>query len=333
MRKRRGVRWLALGMLGPLLAGCGGPPTESDSSPQASLTNGPDLQWVSHASAPTPRTEVAAATVDDRIYVIGGYREGNAASGRVEIYDAKQGTWSAGPDYPIPIHHTAAVALDTAVYVLGGYTTNSFVPTPIAMRLDSGAAAWTPIASLPEARGAHAAAPLDGKIYLVGGVGSDGSLLSTFHAYDPARNTWSTAADLPTPRDHLGAAALDGKLYAVGGRRQSLSTNLGTIEIYDPGTDRWAQGAPMPTARGGLTAAAFLGHVVAAGGEESSGTFADVEAFDPAAGSWTRWPDLPTPRHGLSSAVAAGLLFVLLGGPRPGLSVSGAVESLGPVVP
>jgi hypothetical protein len=43
---------------------------------------------------------------------------------------------------------------------------------------------------------------------------------------------------------------------------------------------------------------------------------------------WRRLADLPTPRHGLGVAALGDRGFVIGGGPRPGLYVSDANESL-----
>jgi N-acetylneuraminic acid mutarotase len=67
---------------------------------------------------------------------------------------------------------------------------------------------------------------------------------------------------------------------------------------------------------------------VSAGGEEPPGTIAAVYAYAPARNRWERLPDLPTPRHGLGVVSLGGKLWVVAGGPEPGLYVSGAVESL-----
>jgi Kelch motif len=86
--------------------------------------------------------------------------------------------------------------------------------------------------------------------------------------------------------------------------------------------------APLPEARGGTGAAVVSGRLVSVGGEEPAGTIASVFAYSPAARRWRRLPDLPTPRHGLGVVAHGGRVYVVGGGPEPGLTVSGAVESL-----
>jgi hypothetical protein len=67
---------------------------------------------------------------------------------------------------------------------------------------------------------------------------------------------------------------------------------------------------------------------VSVGGEAPSGTIGSVFAYGPASKRWDRLPDLPTPRHGLAVVAVGRRVFVIAGGPKPGLFVSGANESL-----
>jgi hypothetical protein len=64
------------------------------------------------------------------------------------------------------------------------------------------------------------------------------------------------------------------------------------------------------------------------GGEAPGGTLRRAYAYDVAARRWRRLADLPTPRHGLGVVALGGRVRVLAGGPSPGLTVSGANESL-----
>ena len=83
-----------------------------------------------------------------------------------------------------------------------------------------------------------------------------------------------------------------------------------------------------PGARGGTGAAAVGNTIVSVGGEAPGGTVRSVYAYDVVRRRWSRLPDLPTPRHGLGVAALNGTVYVIGGGPQPGLFVSDANESL-----
>ena len=84
----------------------------------------------------------------------------------------------------------------------------------------------------------------------------------------------------------------------------------------------------MRKRRGGIAAAVVSGRIVVVGGEEAEGTIGEVEAFQPRGRRWRDLARLPTPRHGLGAVSYRGRLFVLEGGPQPGLFYSDAVEAL-----
>jgi N-acetylneuraminic acid mutarotase len=117
-------------------------------------------------------------------------------------------------------------------------------------------------------------------------------------------------------------------VYVVGGRVGGLGGNLAAAEALDPASGRWSALADLPTARGGLAATATAGGQVVAVGGEATATFPEAEALDVASGRWRSLPPLPTPRHGLGVVAVGDTVYVLAGGPRPGLHTSSANEAI-----
>ena len=157
-------------------------------------------------------------------------------------------------------------------------------------------------------------AAIEGKLYVVGGVGPTSEDLWIYH---PGTERWEAArAALPTQREHLTVTAPEGKLHAIGGRWEDRG-NLAAHEIYDLATGTWTRGPGLPTARSGLTAGVLNGYVHVTGGESLSHgrTFGEHEAYDPTTATWTALASLPTPRHGLASAVVGGRWYVIGGAP------------------
>jgi hypothetical protein len=206
---------------------------------------------------------------------------------------------------------------------VGGYAARGN-PTTTAVRLEG--TAWRKLGALPWRRAAAAAVTLGGRVYLVGGV-TAGGLAHAMIAYDPRSDRWR-AYPGPTPRQHLAAAAAAGRIYAIGGRTAGADTNVDTVESWAPGEPRWRAEAPLPEPRGGTGAATVDGLVVSVGSEAPDGTSGAVFALDLGTGRWRRLPDLPTPRHGLGVVAFGHDVIVVAGGPRPGLTVTGANERL-----
>lgn len=144
-------------------------------------------------------------------------------------------------------------------------------------------------------------AELEGKIYVIGGLGSSGAGTAV-EVYDPITDSWASAAPLPRPRHHAAAAGVGGKLYVVGGFERSFSDPQATVYEYDPAADRWTEKTPMPTARGALAAAVVGGQLYAIGGAGTAGNVAATEVYDPAADQWEERAPLPIPRDHLAVA-------------------------------
>ncbi|HVM12992.1 MAG TPA: hypothetical protein VM287_01515 [Egibacteraceae bacterium] len=297
------------------------PPGEQDQDGQPL----PDDRWMGLGSAPTPLSEVAAASFGGQVWTAGGFTEQGEATASVQIFDPTFGTWSTGPELPEPVHHSALVSAGDALYLLGGYVGSGFSnPTAAVRRLDTGSGQWTDGPPLPEARAAGAAAWDGERVVYGGGVGPSG-LAGDVVGLEGDR--WSPVGELSRAREHLAAAGDgQGRVWFLAGRTGGLDTNLATVDLVE-GDDVRPLGE-VPTPRGGV--AAFWAPAAGAcvvGGEQPDGTFADVECVD-ADGTVTVLPSLGMARHGLGAAVVENAAYVALGGREPGLSVSGVVEAL-----
>ena len=286
--------------------------------------------WQLRASMATPRSEIAAAALDGRLYVAGGI-ESFEITAQAEVYDEATDTWSPLPPLPRELHHVAMTACDGEVYASGGYTNLGFTrdDQPTLWRLD--ADAWIAVAALPEPIGEHAMACIDGQVHVVGGNTDDGptGALRRFDGSD-----WVDLAPMPTPRHSTGVALLDGWLYVTGGRNET-SSELDVVEAFEVTPGRWETRASLPVGRGGHAAAAREGRLHAFGGEFlGEDLVLDVhEIYDPTSDSWTDGPPLPEPRHGLAGAVLGDRIYAIAGGSEAGVrtinSTTGTLQVFG----
>lgn len=196
--------------------------------------------WMNAQVAPAradlfARMSHAAVPLGDEILVIGGLIEEGPDDRMVPTRSVA--ALHPGQDvnavdvYPRPpldaprAGHGAGVIAGQA-YVVGGYSELPLAATPEAtsslLRYQTNA--WhddTPggekLARLNVARHSFGAAVLNGKLYVAGGVDSQGRTLDSVEVYDPASNRWSLKASMIAPRAHLGLAAHGGLLYAIGG--------------------------------------------------------------------------------------------------------------------
>ena len=298
--------------------------------------------WRTDAPASMKRTEVAAATVGGKIYVVGGFEEpslGNvlhfAITPALEEYDPATNRWTTKASMPVGLHHVGIGVVGGRLYIIGGYKQSGLSvwgPVATVYAYDPTTDAWSERAPMPTARGALSVTVHEGRLYAIGGYEGRANSAAV-EVYDPVRNSWSARALLPTPRDHLATATAAGKIYAMGGRvKGDYHRNLSVTEVYDPNADKWSKGPDLPTARSGITAAEVGGRLYVFGGEGVDGTFHENEAFDPVKNTWHAMAPMPTARHGLGSAVVDGRIHVISGGPTPGGSFSNLNEVFSPPV-
>ena len=117
-----------------------------------------------------------------------------------------------------------------------------------AVAQDVTQAPWTRAAPMPTARSELAAAALDGRIYVAGGIAQWGTT-AAFETYDPAMDRWEELPPLPEAVHHLAAAATDDRVYITGGYTDLLfSETTSRAWAYDPRARRWTGIAdrPMP---------------------------------------------------------------------------------------
>ena len=317
------LRTAAAAALVALVGGCSAQEAIPSSIPTTATSAPP--QWRTMAEAPTPRTEITGAALDDRILLMGGFVEGGGTVPLVEVYLPLEDRWEEGPPLPIALNHAMSTVADGNVIVAGGYRGPGLTnPSDRVFALSDGEN-WVETAPLPEPRAAGGMAAVGATLVVAGGVGTNG-LIETTAVWQPETADWEEVAGLITPREHLGVASVDGAVYTVGGRTTGLG-NLASFEVFDLEAMDWERLEDLPTPRGGLAASAIDDMVIAVGGEEQA-TFDEAEAYDVVTEEWASLPPLPTARHGLAVVGWEDTLFVLSGGPTPGYSFSAVNEAL-----
>jgi N-acetylneuraminic acid mutarotase len=145
----------------------------------------------------------------------------------VAAYSPTTKAWTNLKALPQPRSSHAAAVIGDTLYVVGGWQlrgsakSGAFADSLLALDLTSQAYRSVP---QPFARRAVAAAALDGKLLIVGGIGADGVISREVHVFDPTSGSFSRGADFPTDGfgvaasssgDVLYASARDGAVYAL----------------------------------------------------------------------------------------------------------------------
>ncbi len=186
-----------------------------------------------------PATEASQGTplvVFQGSLVAAGGMQARNASGQTEdihsladvrAFDPGTQSWRALPPLPEARSSHALVAHGDKLFVVGGWTLTgarkegTFARTGFVY--DAKTQAWSELAQPFQLR-ALAAAMLDGKLVVLGGMDANARTSQAVHIYDPESQTWSRGPDLPTDGfgiaatsngDSLFASARNGVLYAL----------------------------------------------------------------------------------------------------------------------
>ena len=231
---------------------------------------------------PTPRAFPAIATLNGKVYVMGGIAGSPgtfAASTAVEEYDPPTDTWRTLASLPISLQGAIAGGLGDSVYVVSGTTTMDMTTGTLAnqvyrLRPGSGATGtWTTLTSATaiSARVDMSGCALSGALYYTGGrLAADGSAFGTSDAYVMGGNATTALVEAALTQARHGAAvacyrpqstdpaASDPTAVLVAGGSTSTNTNqpasfISPSAVYDyyaygTGTNTMQAGPTLPVA-------------------------------------------------------------------------------------
>lgn len=269
--------------------------------------------WDRLEAMPTPRGEVAAAALEHRLVVAGGFSGVWSTSAEAAIYDVGRELWEEAPSMPGPRHHAAAAALDGAVFVSGGAASVlDWDPRDNLWRLVPGEG-WEELEAMPEGRQGHAMVALGGRLYVVGGVGETSRVL----VYDP-EDGWSTGPEMPDPRDHLRAVAFRDEVWAIGGRVDDKP--VARIDVYDPDRERWRRAPSLLEPMSAMVVGVLADGVHVVGGEDPAVFGGGVIEGHVVFGDegWQPAPEGLLAVHGAGGGAIGGRLYVAGGASRQG---------------
>ena len=203
----------------------------------------------------------------------------------VEAYNLRTNTWRSCLPLSQPRFRAVAGVVGGRLVVAGGYADDGGILTSVEAYSPTG---WTPLPPLPHATRDSTASVLDGRLYVMGGLGRGAKKLQVLEFSEEDGFSWTVKADLPAARDSAAsAAAVDGKLWLMGGvvkdeeeehedeeseEDDAAPRDRGpaSVVVYDVQNDTWATGPELP--RGILSCdAQILAGEVYVTGENDSG--------------------------------------------------------------
>ena len=174
--------------------------TGANGEPVSSVERFDGERWTEETTLPGEGLNApAAALLDGRIYVIGGFgTTTNVATPGVHVYDLVTRTWSEAAPLPAARGGHAAAVLDGKIHVVGGG--NDVSTLALHSVYDPTADRWTRGRATAWSKGSPAAVVLDGKLWAIGGR-SGPTTTADVDVYDPARGHVVVAPVDPAARN------------------------------------------------------------------------------------------------------------------------------------
>jgi N-acetylneuraminic acid mutarotase len=232
-------------------------------------------RWAYGPQLPLPNNHGMAASVNGKIYLIGGQTLADDPPGTnsyvntVYELDPAVGVWVTKAPMPTARSSGVAVVHDGKIYVAGGR-----VPRGADFAVyDPAANTWEVLPNLPTQRNHFSGAAINGRIHYVGGRQANGlaQQMTTAHeVFNPQTKTWSTAAPMLRVRSGMNAVMARGLFHVWGG--EGPGGMFPDHDYYNPGTNTWTSLPNMPIPVHGVVGSAFVdGLIWASGGGNSIG--------------------------------------------------------------
>ncbi len=284
-------------------------------------------EWREGAPSTSGHALSASAVLGEEIYLAGGAGI-TAPQNTFEAYDTIGDIWRSLPPIPVGLQQASMASAGGRLYLTGGFSAESKGADVRSLWVfDPAIGFWVPGADMPGPRAWHQMVSVDGKLYVIGGIGSHAERVFEF---DPVSGEWRTLrGTFPQTRSAFAVAVQGGEIFVIGGR---LTNGAATerVDVFKPSTETWRQVASLPAPRAGAGAALFGGRIHVVGGEQLSPprTFDDHYVLASDGRSWEKSEPLSTPRHGVAVAGVANRLFVVGGATGPGVYTVFTVSDL-----
>jgi hypothetical protein len=202
--------------------------------------------WNSAGSVLKPRMHPGAVVKDDKIFVLGGFKDPDVWDDIVSATVTPDGTvsaWTAAGTLPGPRSHFAVTLVGDYAYLTGGLDKSAFSNPPTLkdtwrghLLSDGTIGEWTMMPPLPVALATHASFFYGGYLYVGGGINTKHekrmwrSPIDADHALGP----WEETASLLIARGHVHQYPVFGNhVYSFAG---AIDFNLNSTDEIDVGT-------------------------------------------------------------------------------------------------
>ena len=154
------------------------------------------------------RSGNALVECKNKLYAIGG-RNGSNYLSSVECISDLKAKWKYIASMNEPRRWLAAVNCNDVIYAIGGQSgvSNDKIVKSVE-KYDPETEKWSFVSNMTIERCAHSAAVMDGKIYVVGRIDTEGNAVRIIECYEPSNDSWSVVGETPNNLFHNSLVAL-----------------------------------------------------------------------------------------------------------------------------
>lgn len=230
--------------------------------------------------------------------------------------------WSSHPPLPFAVQEIYPAGHRGRIHIAGGLLGEGGRVVGVSDRhisYDPATGMTATLAALPALRHHPHAVDHNGRLYLLGGFGTNPGAVNWIMStdtllYDDAANSWSALAPAPAPHAEVVATSLNARIHIVGGRTPKGAANLAYGDhadtdrhlVYDPAANTWSTAAPALSARNSAAGAVINGAWHVAGGRSVANGPSDAhEVYDPREDRWRTAAPMPKGSGAGGNAVGA----------------------------
>lgn len=233
-------------------------------------------EWATLPPLPAPRHHSMAATVGDRLFVIGGYSE-SGFDPVSDVWELVDDVWVGRSPLPTALAAGGAVTVDEHVYVVGG------APDARSYRYDVNEDLWYDMPATSSPREHLAVTAVSGQIWALGGRWGP-VMHDSVEIFDVDSGTWVEGPPMMEARSGFGAVAIGDHLYVAGGEVFGPDRALQSVESFDLESASWVPAGLLPEPLHGIPLVAWQGDLIVMGGSTRPGAVdnpGNVWSIDP----------------------------------------------------
>jgi N-acetylneuraminic acid mutarotase len=192
-------------------------------------------------------TGLALVEHGGKLYRVGGFTAKNTDSEDQSLwsqdsfasFDPSTGEWTDLVPMPEGRSSHDAAVVDGRLYVVGGWNmagadNTTWHTTALVCDLNQSPLKWTELPAPGFERRALSLAALESRLYVIGGMTSDGETTTEVSVFDPATQTWSSGPSLRgTGMEGFGTSAF------ASGHRLFVTTMSGSVQMLSEDGSEW----------------------------------------------------------------------------------------------